>query len=72
LFFKGDPANSSQPEGVELPLGPRGITQLLLGRLIFVFEGKFVEIGLVAILLVDLVSGWKRRRIQPEPTDLVF
>ena len=35
-----------------MPLGPRGITQLLLGRLIFVFEGQFVEIGLVAVLLV--------------------
>ena len=33
-----------------LNLGPQGITQLLLGRLIFVFEGKFVEIGLVAVL----------------------
>jgi hypothetical protein len=29
-----------------------GIAQLLLCRLIFVFEGKFVEIGLVAVLLV--------------------
>src|SRR5437764_7839719 len=31
----------------------RGITQLLLGRLVFVFEGQFVEIGLVAVLLVS-------------------
>ena len=35
-----------------LNLGPQGITQLFLCRLIFVFEGKFVEIGLVAVLLV--------------------
>jgi hypothetical protein len=35
-----------------LNLGPQGITQLLLCRLIFVFEGQFVEIGLVAVLLV--------------------
>ncbi len=52
-FRRGDP---DQPGHIGLdgvgPLGPRGITQLLPCRLIFVFEGQFVEIGLVALLLV--------------------
>src|ERR1700704_3155967 len=33
-------------------LRPFGIAQLLLCRFIFVFEGQFVEIGLVAVFLV--------------------
>jgi len=38
------------------PLGPRGITQLLLCRSVFVFGGQFVEIWLVPGLLVFRLS----------------